>query len=788
VTCARRADFNRPLCPAPDVECRVAPLTPEGDLEHQNQPQQAQSLEAALRQTEERITSIAEISSDDFWEQDEHLRFTYLAGGLSARPVMDTATYLGKTRWECGGVPLADGGSWEPHQAMLQARLPFSDLDYVRTDANGNKRYIRVSGRPFYDAQGRFKGYRGIARDITERRRVEQLRDLEHAVSRCLAEAASASDALQGAIRAVCEAENWQMGFYFRVDYAAGVLRFAEAWRVPGSGFERLLEESHGIVLAPGEGLAGRVWQSGQPLWIEHVGRHSAQTGIPMAARVDLAHSAFVVPVLSAGKTTGVISFTSDTIAEPDARLTDAIRMIGSQIGQFVERKHAEQELRESEENFQGTMELAPIGISHVSASGNFLHANKWLCDLLGYSREQLQQLTIKDLSHPDDRSMTDARRAKLRLGEIDSFHVEKRYLRADGAVVWVGVTSSAKRGPSGALLYEIAVIEDITARKQAEERLRESEERFRSLTELSSDLFWEQDDQYRFTAFSGAPRGSGPQLRMEHALGKRRWDNAYLNMQPADWAAHIADLDARKPFRDLELCRHDESGNKVWFSISGEPVFDAAGVFRGYRGVGHDVTERKRHDERTLHMATHDALTGLPNRAHFSETLNLALNNARRYRRPFAVMFIDLDHFKTINDTLGHAAGDKLLKEVGSRLNDTVRESDVVARLGGDEFVVLLQEVNARGQVSAVAHKILAALVKPMLILGRECGISASIGIAMYPGGAEDEQSLMRHADMAMYRAKEAGKNTYRFYSDDAQGRSAAAEAGDREKRTDIL
>jgi diguanylate cyclase (GGDEF)-like protein len=215
-----------------------------------------------------------------------------------------------------------------------------------------------------------------------------------------------------------------------------------------------------------------------------------------------------------------------------------------------------------------------------------------------------------------------------------------------------------------------------------------------------------------------------------------------------------------------MELCRIDESGTKIWISISGEPVFDSAGVFKGYRGVGKEITERKVDEERIQFLANHDALTALPNRVMFTEVLNIAIENARRYHRNFAVLFIDLDRFKIINDTLGHEAGDKLLQEMGKRLTQTVRSSDVVARLGGDEFVILVQEVSESKQVATVARKILAAVVQPMIMQGQECRVTASVGICMYPADAQDEQALMKNADIAMYRAKEDGKNNYKFYS----------------------
>ena len=171
--------------------------------------------------------------------------------------------------------------------------------------------------------------------------------------------------------------------------------------------------------------------------------------------------------------------------------------------------------------------------------------------------------------------------------------------------------------------------------------------------------------------------------------------------------------------------------------------------------------------------LATHDVLTGLPNRMMFSQLLNRAIQSARRYDRQFAVFFIDLDRFKIINDTLGHGAGDQLLQEISMRLKQALRSADVVARLGGDEFVLLVDEVNDLSQIATVAHKVLAAANKPMVLMGEKCRVTASIGISIYPKDAEDEQSLMKTADIAMYLAKEEGKNNYQFYSKEIQSKS---------------
>jgi len=183
--------------------------------------------------------------------------------------------------------------------------------------------------------------------------------------------------------------------------------------------------------------------------------------------------------------------------------------------------------------------------------------------------------------------------------------------------------------------------------------------------------------------------------------------------------------------------------------------------------------TEREKAEARIKHLATHDSLTELPNRAAFNQLLTFSIKNARRYERKCAILFIDLDRFKLINDSLGHAAGDALLIEMAGRLRSVVRASDVVARLGGDEFMILLNEINDRQHAEAVAHHLLSAFSTPMILCGHECRVTASIGIAIFPDDGDDEQTLMKNADIAMYLAKAEGKNDVRFFSRDIKTQS---------------
>ena len=294
--------------------------------------------------------------------------------------------------------------------------------------------------------------------------------------------------------------------------------------------------------------------------------------------------------------------------------------------------------LRESEQLYSNLVELAAIGISHVDVNGRFVHVNRRLCDMLGYTRNELLDLSVQQVSHPDDQLATEKDRLRLNAGEIDSFHAEKRYLRKDGTPIWVHLTIAARRGVDGRRLHDVSIVEDITERREAQ--------------------------------------------------------------------------------------------NRVQF------------------------------------LATHDEMTGLANRTLFNELLSNAIARDRRYGRRFAVLFIDLDRFKIINDSLGHEGGDQLLKEMASRLRAHVRESDVLARFGGDEFALLAQEIPDRETAALIARNLLLLALRPVRIAGQQCRVTASIGIAMYPDDAQDVTSLLRNADMAMYRAKEEGKNGFQFYS----------------------
>ncbi|WP_198358680.1 sensor domain-containing protein [Noviherbaspirillum autotrophicum] len=399
--------------------------------------------------------------------------------------------------------------------------------------------------------------------------------------------------------------------------------------------------------------------------------------------------------------------------------------------------------------------------ISHSDTDNIYVYASPSHKDTLGYDPPELVGTRLYDYIHPDDLAADlEAARtgARRRLSNV-------RFRHKNGDWVWIGASTRAVRDrQSGEKLGIVSIARDITAQLEAERELARREERFRSLTSLSSDWYWETDTDIRFTFFS---EGIYNRLRInaQHLLGSS-FDAHVQDPSAPGFVAAMDAVKARRPFHDLiypaEWAAHP--GIVRFLRISGEP-FSENGVFCGYRGVSRDVTHEVRTARSLERLATCDALTELPNRAMLEKRLKQRLTNPREGVCE-AVFFIDLDNFKEVNDSLGHGAGDILLKEIAARLRQCVRPDDMVARLGGDEFVVLAECRNGDTSAISIAEKLSTALDTPVIIAGHEVKAAASVGISMYPQDGDTSEALLRNADTALYRAKASGGNAYCFFT----------------------
>ena len=290
------------------------------------------------------------------------------------------------------------------------------------------------------------------------------------------------------------------------------------------------------------------------------------------------------------------------------------------------------------------------------------------------------------------------------------------------------------------------------------------SEERFRDVAEASSDWIWECDSELKLTYLSTRfSQVTG--IAATNLLGKSIEQFFFNDSESDDWTKLLEDTHAKSSFRDLRCCYRDLITHVHICRLAGRPIWGPDRTLIGYRGTATDITEEVEAQSRATHLALHDSLTQLPNRVLFQERLDQALLRQCQDNARVAVLCLDLDHFKEVNDTLGHGAGDLLLKELALRLKSCVRTTDTVARLGGDEFAVIQTGANQPLEVEALSRRIMGAMKVPFQIDGHELYVGVSIGVALPEGDPNKPEWLLKSADIALYRAKQAGRGTTRFF-----------------------
>ncbi|MDP2761005.1 MAG: PAS domain S-box protein [Sideroxyarcus sp.] len=426
----------------------------------------------------------------------------------------------------------------------------------------------------------------------------------------------------------------------------------------------------------------------------------------------------------------------------------------------ITSRKQMERELARSRELFSTMFKLAGVGIARVALDGHWLDVNQKLCDIAGYSCEELLALTFQDITHPDDLEADHGYVRGLLAGDIPSCSMEKRYLRKDGAVVWVAVSAVLVRDDEGAPDYFIAVIEDVTRRRQADDMLR----RHKVVIDTALDGFWMNDPAgYLLEANEAYARISG--YSIGELVGMHISQLEALEQSPEKVRVHCEKIIAQGYDR-FETRHRRKDGHEIDVEVSVTYLPDSQQFFAFSR----DISERKRAESEIHDLAFYDALTGLPNRRLFLDRFHAALSVSARYKSYGALLFLDLDNFKALNDTFGHDRGDLMLVEVAARIRSCVREMDTAARFGGDEFVVLVEEVSddrdeVLRKVGLVAEKIREALARPYHLGGHDHQGSPSIGISLYCGNEATVDALLRQADLSMYQAKHDGGNRVRFF-----------------------
>ncbi|MEP6701400.1 MAG: EAL domain-containing protein, partial [Betaproteobacteria bacterium] len=596
-----------------------------------------QQTEDALHESETRFGSLTALSADWYWEQDAEYRFVSFSGGVPGNREGHTlADALGKTRWEMPGATPLDI-TWEEHRAVLDARQTFRDFEYVRIIGDMGARFVVASGEPMFDRAGKFSGYRGTARDTTERKQSQDLQTALYEIS----EAAHAAADLQALFRRIHEiigkllpARNFFVALYDDLEDVVTFPYFIDehdpvpaSRRLGAGGLTEVVLRSGEALLVTPERMATMV----------SAGQHILGTDSLDWLGVPLRTERRTIGVLTVQSYTGLVRYN-----ENDKAL---LQFVSDQIAAAIERKQAVEAVHAGEERYRSVIAAMAEGIIVCDDAGRIVDCNASAERMIG---ESLAHMRARGTAPPDWRLVAE-----------------------DGSI----------------LRYEQLATFDV--------------------------------------------------LRTGHAKA-----NVVTGFRNAD-------------------------ESMLWLSLNAQPLYRETGS--GLTGVVTtftDITEKKESEALIWQHANFDALTALPNRRMFRDRLEQAIKKCKRDAQMLAVLFIDLDRFKEVNDAYGHDKGDILLIEAARRIRTCVRESDTVARLGGDEFTVILSELDGPGRVEIIAQNIIDRLGDYFSLGEEQVFISASIGITLYPGDATGIEELLRHADQALYVAKGAGRSRFGYFT----------------------
>ena len=431
-------------------------------------------------------------------------------------------------------------------------------------------------------------------------------------------------------------------------------------------------------------------------------------------------------------------------------------------------------ELADSETRLRATFDQAAVGICEVSLDQKVLRVNRRFAEMLGYTEQELQALDVTQIIDPERQADLELLQSSLaQHGRAFSPLLETRCVRKDGQLVWVLATVARVGGEVPGHDYFIAVIQDITQQKATQHELMFKNTVLATQQDASPDAVLLVDEHGQVVSCNrpcvelwGVPDGLLDQKDHEPLL---QCMTRHVQ-DPEQFVARMRYLQEHKEEKSHEFIELVDGRTVERYSA---PVLTPQGAYLGRVWYFRDVSERRQYEEKLRHLANHDSLTGLPNRVLFKARTAEAMASAQRHGDRFAILFIDLDLFKNVNDSLGHAAGDLLLQQIAERTLEAVRDTDTVSRFGGDEFAVLLQRLRDEKAAESIAMKVLSVLARPFHVADHELFVTASIGIACYPSDGKTVEELLRNADAAMYSAKAGGRNSTRAFASELNERA---------------
>ena len=685
-------------------------------------------MEEALRQSEERYRTIIEDIEEGYYEVDLQGNFTFASDSICAT--------LGYTREELIGMSYKN---YVPNEQfdyvynifkkVYETGKPIKSYSLINIRKNGERIHVEDSVAPLSDKDGKIIGFKGITRDITQRKIMEEILQKSEDYFREITE--NSSDVIiitesNGNIKYCSRSVERYLGYKPEELTGKNAFNFIYADDLPraANDYSKAIQTKDTAI--PNEFRV--VHKDGSVRLFEGLGKN----------------------LLDNPSVAGFIM---------------NIRDVTERKHLEIQKEAAQKSLRESEEKYRTILEKMEEGLFELDLKGNITFVNDAECRKLGYSREELTGMNYRQFQDENTAKKTRQIFSEVYKKEEPIQLLDVEIIRKNGSKAFNEISVSLLKDKEGKATGFRGISRDVTVRRQMEEMIRQSEEKYRTIINEVDEWYFEIDLAGNVIFVNDAiVRSVG--YPPERLIGLN-----YKSFTSEERSGEVFKIfrqvyETREPIKNFPYEFVLPDGKITFFELSVFPKLDDQGKVVGFRGVGHDVTERKRTEEQLNYIATHDLLTGLPNRMLLMDRLKMATAQAKRNDQKLALMMLDLDNFKNVNDSLGHMVGDKLLKEISLRLTGRLRQNDTICRLGGDEFIILLPAIERVEDAVEVAKIILESFEQSFICNDHLINSSISIGIAIYPDDAQDIDVLMKNADMAMYYVKAHGRNGYHLFS----------------------
>lgn len=698
------------------------------------------------------------------------------------------------------------------HQGSPEA----SPYRYRIRRKNGEYLWFETKGKAILDLEtGQVTEIVATSRDITERNQAENLLAGQKQILEMIATNTNLTDVLNGLVQFMEAQMDGMVGSVLLLDADGIHMRHRAAPHLAAA----YIEQIDGSVIGPNVGCCGTAMYRREPVIVSDIAGHPLWSNYRELARRHHLRSCWAMPIFSSqGTVLGSFALYRQYPCEPMPQDWQLLEMATRLAGIAIEQKLAEEALQTAEIKYRGIFENAVEGIFQTTPEGRYTTVNPMLAKLYGYDSPADLSSSLTNIQHQlyvDPNRRREFTQLIAEQGEVLGF--ESEVYRKDGSIIWIAESARSVYDGTGKLVGYEGTVDNITHRKRVEAALLNRDNLLQGVAAATQCLLTNADSTQ---AIPQALAILGEAARVDRAYiyeNHPHLDSDELAMSLRyEWLQSPTSAGIHQPYWQNQpystvgagrwyetfAAGHSISRTAQEFCAAEREILERDGIlslimvpifieeeFWGYIGFDDCQSERQwssseesilvaiaaslggaisrqRTDEQMRHQAFHDTLTGLPNRTMFNHQIHLLLARAHRTAEPFAVMFLDLDHFKTINDTLGHSIGDQLLKQSTQRLITCLREEDIIARWGGDEFTLLFPEITSVEAAAKIAQRISYALKPVFCLETHELHITSSIGIALYPQDGQDAQTLIKNADAALYRAKDRGRNNYQFYT----------------------